>query len=397
MKTKNTRRILVALLILPAFMASITNCSGIPLPTTFYRNGLDCIRIYDGKVFTGTQFKLDTFTYETNFSIYSLAENLSMELLDTIDIGTTFEDIEIIDGYCFLALGSFGGGFGYGFAIIDYTDPNTLDYAYRHDYDSYVYDVEISGNIAWLSMNGHLITLDVTSKNSPVQLHDTSTEARECHILGNQVLLCRVINSIELLNVSVPAAPVLINNITNPYYNPISIEVVGNYAIIPFCSNILGNYSKILKIYDLTIPTSPEIVASINAPGDDWQNFRDLMVFDDLMFYEIQDDNIEIYNISDIQDPQHYGRIDTRSLIKGDDYFLGHYSYFNGSFYVSFTGELTSSWDDIYSTILIHPLADVLVKAAIPGYDVCLIGGLIVTTTFILWKAKRRARIGKST
>ena len=117
----------------------------------------------------------------------------------------------------------------YGLNIVDVSDPSAPSLAGFYSMTGGVSDVQIVGNLAYVAAGSS----DQTS--SPGHL------------------------GFQVLDVSNPAAPILVGSCDTPEY-PVSLQVVGNLAF-------LADFDFGLLVVDISNPASPTLIGSYDPPG----------------------------------------------------------------------------------------------------------------------------------
>ena len=115
-------------------------------------------------------------------------------------------------------------------------------------------DIVIEDGYAYLSVNNKgLYIVDISSPSSPIEVgHYEDTAAHDSvGIYGNSAFLGGYGNKLKIIDIEIKSSPQLLNTFSVTHYT--QMEVIGQYA---YCSSQLG-----LEIVNISNPALPDIVA----------------------------------------------------------------------------------------------------------------------------------------
>ncbi len=224
----------------------------------------------------------------------SAADEINVELVS--HFGGEVSDAVIDGNYAYI-------GQGQDFVVLDITDISTPSEVGRVTISSWVYDIAMSGNFAYIANgNGTIVIVEVSDLSAPtfVGSYVAPDYVESVAASGNYIYIANGYSGLSILSISNPSMPVLTGTCGTGDYarnidisgnyayvtddtnglviiditNPSAPTAVSNYSIDGYIDGIAvsNNYAYItgnngLYILDVTVPSSPKLVGNYDAEG----------------------------------------------------------------------------------------------------------------------------------
>jgi len=187
---------------------------------------------------------------------------------------------------------------GYGDPISLIAGYNTPGFAAR---------IEVQGNYAFVSDQGGLFILDVSTPQNPdsVSYINTNTPVKGVDIVDNLLYLANHVGGLRIIDITNPHDTQILTTFDTPG-TATDVDVVGNFAYI-------ADYQTGLIILDISDPQNPQEVDRLDTPG----NANGVVVSGDYAFIADKAAGLRIIDVSDPQNLDEIGFYDTPSIANG--------------------------------------------------------------------------------
>lgn len=160
-------------------------------------------------------------------------------------------------------------GMGRDFVLFDITDPTTPQELGSVDLDAYVVDIELVGNYALLAGDSDgLFIVDISDKRHPVLLMDRYNpyQVNSIAVSGHYAYVAyeleKTFSSIQILDVTQPAAPVVVSEqMAGLAFIPNDMQIANGYLFVAGGRfDYTGEYydtQGMLQAFDLSDPVTP--------------------------------------------------------------------------------------------------------------------------------------------
>jgi hypothetical protein len=245
---------------------------------------------------------------------------------------------------------------GYGFRIVDISDPTNPVQVGSYDAFDNVSGVDVDGDFLFLANNYmHLRIFDISDLTNPVEIGvvpgTIADYANAVRVAGDYAYVIEWPDGLRIVDIKNPASPTLIGSYDTPN-QATHLEVTGNHVI-------LGQWNLGFRIIDVSNPASPVQVSYYDTPG----NASGLAVEGNLLYVADGNAALEVFDISNPASPTMIGMNETWDYL--DSYtgvdVVGDYAFvsnFNFGMYVFDVSDPTNpAYIESYTTS--HRCADV--------------------------------------
>lgn len=220
--------------------------------------------------------------------------------------------------------------------ILDVSDPVNPRCLSTFDTKRIVNDVALAGSYAFLAAEG-LIVMDISDPRNPVELfrYASDSMATDIKLKDGHLYLAAVQNGLLVFDVSNPERPQIISEMTFPdaaversSVNVTAIDFVDGYAYVL----VEGDYPYFIAILDVADPASPRVIRRY-VPESEHNPF-DMVVYGQFAYLNGGLLDIDVVDVSDPLLPQLVGSINTPGQ-PGKYVGDGNYIYVGDSFNIS--------------------------------------------------------------
>jgi hypothetical protein len=188
---------------------------------------------------------------------FDVSEPTVMRPLGSLVVDVGARDVAVSGSYAFVA------DYYKGLAVLDASDPANLRTIGSVKTPYYVKRVVVSGDYAYVAAHG-LHTIDVSDPTRPRRT-STYAEGDDIAVSGNLLYTAGYGAGLHVLDLTWPASPRRIGNHDVRYmYSDQSVAVSGDYA---FVTSSEYPSTGIVEVFDVSTPSSPQLVASFDTPG----------------------------------------------------------------------------------------------------------------------------------
>ena len=148
-----------------------------------------------------------------------------------------------------------------GLIILDISNPAALRQVGHYPTRGPLTRIAVSGNLAYLGLEGGLVILDVTDPAKPIRvgIWSTSNPVRDLAVQGTTVFVLEAGKGLEILDVRQPGNPVLVGSHAW-VMDAVALAVQGDFVF-------LANGARGLQVIDVSNPAKPEWVAGYATSG----------------------------------------------------------------------------------------------------------------------------------
>jgi hypothetical protein len=214
----------------------------------------------DGRVYAGSEGACTVSVLNNGFSgtAAGAVRNFSPIALSTIAIPGYANNVEVADGYAYVAAGSAG------LQVVDVSDPRAPQIIASVDTNGNANDVRILGRYAYVADGGAGIKIiDIANPAAPVIAGsvDTPGDAVDVMVAGNLAFIADSFSGLTIVNVASPTAPILVATIDTPGVAR-GVDVSGNYAIV------IDDSPSSLRVIDVSNAAQPRNVGAVSINGE---------------------------------------------------------------------------------------------------------------------------------
>jgi len=170
--------------------------------------------------------------------------------------------------------------------------------------------IDVVGDRAAIAAhNGGLIMVDIHNPDAPTVLGGSGPilgSTYDVRYIGDRVYVASI-SGLAIFDVSDPSHPtqlVFYNTITNNNANAEAVDVDGNYAYLAV--GVAG-----LLILDISVPTAPHVIASIDTPG----STSGVQVVGSKAYLADQDGGLQVVDLQTPDQPRLAGALDTAGYV----------------------------------------------------------------------------------
>jgi len=274
---------------------------------------------------------------ESGWQVIDVRKPANPTRVSGAEISGAASDVQVVGHYAYVADSSAG------LQVIDVSDSRNPTRVGGYLALGFARRVHVAGNYAYVggwrptASNDisalYIIDVSAPTNPTPVSVFDTGFQQRgsleDVDVVGHYAYLAGLIWSgsnfvhLAVLNVSDPAAPVLLGVAAREIVAATAVQVVGNYAyLLGFRDDPSDDYLGVLHVFDVSNPTRPLPVAGIDLGGEEAKALQMVGNY----AYVAGDPGLTIVNVSDPTNPLLIGRYETDSSAL-DVELLGGYAY----------------------------------------------------------------------
>jgi hypothetical protein len=214
----------------------------------------------DGRVYAGSEGACVVTVLNSGFSgtATGAVRNFSPIALSSLAIPGYANNVEVADGYAYVAAGSAG------LQVVDVSDPRSPRIIGSVDTNGNANDVRILGRYAYVADGGAgLKIIDIVDPAAPVIAGavDTPGEAVDVMVAGNLAYVADSYSGLTIVNVASPTAPILVATLGTSGIAR-GVDVSGNYAVV------VTDSPSSVQVIDVTNAAQPRSVGSVSISGE---------------------------------------------------------------------------------------------------------------------------------
>lgn len=249
----------------------------------------------DGRVYAGSEGSCTVSVLNNGFSgtAAGAVRNFSPIALSALAIPGYANNVEVADGYAYVAAGSAG------LQVVDVSDPLVPRIIGSVDTNGNANDVRILGRYAYVADGGAgLKIIDIVNPALPVIAGsvDTPGDAVDVMVAGNLAYIADSFSGLTIINVASPTAPILVATIDTPGIAR-GVDVSGNYAIV------VDDSSSSLRVIDVSNAAQPRNVGAVSIAG----NGKDVRVNGNLAWIASYTGGVQVVDFSTPATPRVIG------------------------------------------------------------------------------------------
>jgi len=236
----------------------------------------------------------------------------SPETVGSVHVPDVSESVAVFGDFAYVA------DRGSGLQVVDISDPSSPEIVGTADTPGDAEGVTVLGNYAYVADGylGGLRVIDVSDPQSPTIVGSVETPdgywAYDVAVAGDYAYLAISDadypyegSSLLVIDISDPTSPSIVGTVNTPN-DCFAVAVAGSYAYV-------ADGESGLQVIDISNPTVPVIVGSVNTPG----SAREVAVAGSYAYVADGWSGLQVIDISDLQSPSIAGSRDTPGFAWG--------------------------------------------------------------------------------
>ncbi|MGD9732107.1 MAG: C13 family peptidase [Desulfamplus sp.] len=253
----------------------------------------------------------------------------SPQIIGLIDTPGNAYDVTIAGSTAYIADGVSG------LQVVNISNPENLQIIGCIDTPGYVEDVTITGSTAYIAdgVSG-LQVVDISNPDNPqiIGSIDTPGYAQSVTVVGSTAYIADGDSGLQVVDISNPDNPQIIASLDTPG-DARSVTIAGSTAYI-------ADGDSGLQVVDISNPENPQIIGLIDTPGDAY----DVTVAGSTAYIAAAYSGLQMVDISNPENPQIIGSIHTHGNAQSVD-IVGSIAYIANSNGFSFLDYLSDFYD----------------------------------------------------
>jgi len=244
----------------------------------------------------------------TSFIIYDVHDIQNPEFISSVPISSYTDELVISGHYAFIANGYDG------LRVVDFSDMDNPVEIGHYEGTGITWKSDISGDYAYLANSSSgLSIIDISNPNlsGPTKVGGIASESetRDVAISGNTAIIADWSSGVRLIDVADPTNPQEISRIEG--INAWRVEVSGN---ILYVDAAVPNESDELQIYDISELSNPQLLSSKVLGNLIWE----FEYHDGHLYISGNDDGLVIIDVGDPYNPFETSVVDLPSVLDVD-------------------------------------------------------------------------------